>query len=139
MNKAFFESKTNRTLTDEEYEAVKSIYDAAWHDDVEFCNLFNDSVSLAVVVSTLLKDVSNTLAETRKKLKEEREKGAEYAKKILDKTDSDIDDERIECTVDYWGEKRTAAYMLKKNYEMPEWLRDEVVSMIDELDYLKKR
>ena len=139
MNKAFFESRTNRTLTDEEYEAVKSIYDAAWYDDVEFCNLFNDSVSLAVVVSTLLKDVSNTLAETRKKLKDEREKGAEYAKKILDKSDSDIDDERIEDTVDYWGAKRTAAYMLKKNYEMPEWLRDEVVSMIDELDYLKKR
>lgn len=139
MNKAFFESRTNRTLTDEEYEAVKSIYDVAWHDEVEFCNLFNNSISLAVAVSTLLKDVRDTLAETRKKLKEEREKGAEYAKKILDKSDSDIDDERIEDTVDYWGAKRTAAYMLKKNYEMPEWLRDEVVSMIDELDYLKKR
>lgn len=139
MNKAFFESRTNRTLTDEEYEAVKSIYDVAWHDEVEFCNLFNNSISLAVAVSTLLKDVRDTLAETRKVLKDEREKGAEYAKKILDKSDSDIDDERIEDTVDYWGAKRTAAYMLKKNYEMPEWLRDEVVSMIDELDYLKKR
>lgn len=139
MNKAFFESRTNRTLTDEEYEAVKSIYDVAWHDEVEFCNLFNNSISLAVAVSTLLKDIRDTLAETRKVLKDEREKGAEYAKKILDKSDSDIDDERIEDTVDYWGAKRTAAYMLKKNYEMPEWLRDEVVSMIDELDYLKKR
>lgn len=139
MNKAFFESRTNRTLTDEEYEAVKSIYDVAWHDEVEFCNLFNNSISLAVAVSTLLKDVRDTLAETRKVLKDEREKGAEYAKKILDKSDSDIDDERIEATVDYWGAKRTAAYMLKKNYDMPEWLRDEVVSMMDELDYLKKR
>ena len=139
MNKAFFESRTNRTLTDEEYEAVKSIYDVAWHDEVEFCNLFNNSISLAVAVSTLLKDVRDTLAETRKVLKDEREKGAEYEKKILDKSDSDIDDERIEDTVDYWGAERTAAYMLKKNYEMPEWLRDEVVSMIDELDYLKKR